>query len=86
MLLDDKPAKYSVEWSLDNGADIDCYEVKTLKEAKKFANEHINDKEKEDMHIKIWRFYKAGESPFTHWEGECIDSLELEDIGLKKGK
>jgi len=46
--------KYSVEWSLNQGQDIGWEGFSTLRECKTFIKKHLNDKEKEDLHINIW--------------------------------
>ena len=73
--------KYSVEWSLNQGRDIDWEEFSTLREAKAYIKKHINDQEKEDLHINVWE--RTNYDPILdRWDYGVIDSIELCEIGL----
>ena len=84
--MKEKFKKYSVEWSLNQGQDIDWEEFSTLREAKAYIKKHLNDPEKEDLHIKVWDRWEIGERG-DDYEWEVIDTIELCEIGLfKEGK
>lgn len=73
--------KYSVEWSLNQGQDIGWEGFSTLREAKEYIKKHLNDKEKEDLHINIWE--RTNYDPILDaWDYGVIDSIELCEIGI----
>ena len=79
--------KYSVEWSLNNGSDIDWECFFTLKDAKRFLKQHINDKEKEDLHIKKWKRVKyINAYGWEEVEWELIDTYEPYYFGIEPEK